>query len=104
MNTPEIMTDRAIAKIGNAKVFGRLTKDGDTICFEGNRLKMPYQVKDIVKTILNRFRKGKLCSITSYSTNLTWDSKTCNLISYGVGLGCSKGNVVRFTLMEYKYL
>lgn len=100
---PQYLTDSAVFKIGNIKVYGKVIKSGKDILFTGGLFKKVKNIKSLIKTTSDRLKKGHRCSIEAINANIIWMTKeNSDLNNYAITHSTASHNsiTVRFMLKD----
>lgn len=107
-STP-IYPPRAIAKIGDATLFGTAEYHwdnhlGTTIKFTGNRFLLKRPLKDVYKTMGKRISDNKICSIKLVDTSKEWSTENdcCKCISCDLSINVRSNFKFSFTLIQWE--
>ena len=100
MSTPKVITDKAVATIGDATLFGNVYYSGNIATFSGSHVKLKRPLKHMVRTLQRRLQKDKEYTITGVHGGY-WDNiNSCNLITYGLSINISGKWTITFSLGE----
>jgi len=91
-----VITDRATATIGDAKIYGTIRMIFGGVVFSGGYVKLKKPLKNPIATLLKRLNKDKKCTITD-ADGKVWSNKdrSYNLVRYSIGI---QSNPIRYNI------